>query len=200
MKRRSSLAVFAFVLILGLLTAICPPVEAQSAGGLLYVPNADADSVSAYTIGSDGTLTSAGGAIAVGDFPIYVAVRRDQAYVYVSTRDDHSISVIDTATQTVVQTLPISASSSTCGVAIRPNGSKVYVAARNGGVGTIRVLHANVNTGQLTETGSIDVGDGPRGVAISQAGTRVYAVNQNVNTVSVIDTGTDAVIVTVPVG
>ena len=45
-----------------------------------------------------------------------------------------------------------------------------------------------------------DVGLHPTGMALSQAGDRLYVTNANSDTVSVIDTGTDTVAKTVHVG
>ena len=47
---------------------------------------------------------------------------------------------------------------------------------------------------------TVSVGDEPRGIAITPAGSRVYVANQSDDTVSVIDTNINTVIDTVPVG
>ena len=44
------------------------------------------------------------------------------------------------------------------------------------------------------------MGAGPLGVAVNPAGTRVYVTNLDANTVSVIDTATNNVTATIPVG
>lgn len=51
-----------------------------------------------------------------------------------------------------------------------------------------------------TVTGAVKVGDGPRGLAANPATNRIYVANENGDSVSVIDGGSDTVIATVPVG
>jgi YVTN family beta-propeller protein len=51
-----------------------------------------------------------------------------------------------------------------------------------------------------TVTATVSVGSGPRSVAITPDGTRVYTTNQISDTVSVIDTATNTLSATVPVG
>ncbi len=58
-----------------------------------------------------------------------------------------------------------------------------------------------IDTATNTAVGApIPVGQGPLGVAVNPAGTRVYVTNNDSNNVSVIDTSTNAVIATIPVG
>ncbi|WP_256332130.1 MULTISPECIES: YncE family protein [unclassified Streptomyces] len=47
---------------------------------------------------------------------------------------------------------------------------------------------------------SIPVGDTPQGIALTPSGARAYVANRGSNTVSVIDTATNTVTATVPVG
>ncbi|MDY9927291.1 PKD domain-containing protein, partial [Methanosarcina sp.] len=80
------------------------------------------------------------------------------------------------------------------GVAVSPDGSKVYVA--NSGNSAISVI----NTATDTVTKTVDVGSAPYGVSVTPDGAKAYVANQNSNTVSVIDTATNKVIDTVIVG
>jgi YVTN family beta-propeller protein len=98
------------------------------------------------------------------------------------------VSVIDTATNAVVA--PRSGSAfGPRGVAVTPDGSRVYVA--NGGSGTVSVIDTATNA----VVGSpIVVGPNSRTVAVTPDGSRVYVANAGNNTVSVIDTATNAVI------
>ena len=57
-----------------------------------------------------------------------------------------------------------------------------------------------INTGTNEITHTIDVGDRPRGIAISPDGTEAYVTNAGDNSVSIIDTGTKSVVATVSVG
>ncbi len=111
------------------------------------------------------------------------------------------MSVIDTATDLVTDTIPVGSGS--IGVAVSPDGSRVYVTNLNSN--TVSVI--DTATGQVTDT--IPVGISPEGVAVSPDGSRVYVTNQCASssssnctngTVSVIDTASGLVTASIPVG
>jgi YVTN family beta-propeller protein len=78
------------------------------------------------------------------------------------------------------------------GVAVSPDGRKVYVAGD-----PVSVIDTETNT----VTATIPVGPGPLGVAVTPDGRKVYVAKRGLSgTVSVIDTATNTVIATVPVG
>src|SRR3989339_694039 len=108
--------------------------------------------------------------------------------VYVLNFVSRSISVINTATNTVSATIPMGSRID----AIAAVGSKVFVA--NSGNSTVSVINAATNTVEAT----IPVGTNPRSLAV--AGTKVYVANVSSNNVSVIDTNTNSVLATIPVG
>jgi YVTN family beta-propeller protein len=96
--------------------------------------------------------------------------------------------VIATATNTVVGS-PITVGLVPFGVAVTPDGSKVYVA--NQGSNNVSVIATATNT----VVGSpITVGLVPFGVAVTPDGSKVYVANQFSNTVSVIATATNTVV------
>jgi len=81
------------------------------------------------------------------------------------------------------------------GVAVNPNGSKVYVA--NNGDDTVSAI----STATDTVTTSIPVGVEPTGLAVNPDGNKVYVANSVSNNVWVIATATDTVIGSpIPVG
>ncbi len=100
--------------------------------------------------------------------------------------------VINTATNGVTATIPVGIVP--FGVAVSPDGSKVYVT--NDGSNTVSVIDTTANTVIAT----IPVGVGPAGLAVTQDGSKVYVANFNSNSVSAIDMSTNAVIATIPVG
>src|SRR5258708_11574234 len=81
------------------------------------------------------------------------------------------------------------------GVAVSPDGSKVYVTNSITFTGTVSVIDAATNTVSAT----IPVGPCPGGVAVSPDGTKVYVTIFS-NAVSVIDTATNTVSATIPLG
>jgi YVTN family beta-propeller protein len=104
---------------------------------------------------------------------------------------DGAVSVIDTATNTVTATVPEVGGRP--GVAVTPDGTRVYVA---NGPSSVSVIDTATNT----VTATVGVGDGPFGVAVTPDGARVYVPNWVSGDVSVIDTATNTVTTTVPVG
>lgn len=177
--------------------------HARAQGPLVAVTNTATDnSVSIFTAASNGSLTLAA-TVPVGTNPIYTAMRGDQAYLYVANSNSFSISVIDTRTLTVVQTFPISTADAThdvLGIAISPDGTKAYAAARTTTTQTVRALSVDPTTGQIAQTGSVTVPQGPRGLKFSPDGTRLYVVSQTAEKLSIIDTSTDTVITTLSLG
>ena len=110
---------------------------------------------------------------------------------YISNYLSNNVSVIDTATNTVIATIPVG--SEAWGVAVKPDGTRVYVTDNNVSV---------IDTALKTVIATISVGADPEGVAVGMTpnGERVYVANSNSNTVSVINTATNMVIATVGVG
>src|SRR5438552_1027816 len=111
---------------------------------------------------------------------------------YITNLNDGTVSVIDTASNTVMATVPVGNFPN--GVAVTPDGAHVYVA--NVGDGTVSVIDTASNGVIATVT----VGGGPVGVAVTPDGARVYVGNFSGNTVSVIATATNTVTATVTVG
>jgi YVTN family beta-propeller protein len=93
----------------------------------------------------------------------------------------------------VIATIPLGGESN--GVAVTPDGRKVYVA--NSGSNNVFVIDTATNA----VIGSpIPVGLFPFGVAVTPDGRKVYAANRDNDNVSVIATATNTVIATIPVG
>jgi YVTN family beta-propeller protein len=114
------------------------------------------------------------------------AVARAQN-AYITNFNDNTVSVINTATNTVVGS-PIAVGSLPGGVAVTPDGSKVYVA--NSSSNTVSVIVTAANTVVAT----IPVGLRPRGVVVTPDGSKVYVANFSDGTVSVIDPATNMVV------
>ncbi|WP_246206689.1 YncE family protein [Virgibacillus ihumii] len=104
------------------------------------------------------------------------------AYVTNAGEGENTVSFIDTSTNTVINTVTVG--NTPFGVAITPDGTRVYVT--NQGDDTVSVIDTVTNTVVAT----VMVGNGPISVAITPDGTRAYVANANDDTVSVIDTVT----------
>ena len=96
-----------------------------------------------------------------------------KAYAYITNSDSNIVSVIDTETNTVTATVSGSALSNPAGVAVTPDGTKVYV-TNSGPVGTVSVIDTATNN----ITAKINVGNSPWGVAVNPAGTKSYVAHQ----------------------
>lgn len=122
-------------------------------------------------------------------FSMIIATR-----AYVSNQDDNSISVIDTASNNVIQTINLVGGSSPTGIAVTPDDAKVIVVDKN--LNNVFVFDIATNT--LTST--IEVGNAPQWVAVTPDGKNAYVTNSGSNTISVIDILTCTVVDTIPVG
>jgi YVTN family beta-propeller protein len=83
---------------------------------------------------------------------------------YVANEGGNTVSVIDTATNTVIGTLP---ASTPVGVAVSPDGSKAYVG--NAQSNSVSVIDTATNT--ITSTIPVD---SAFGVAVAADGSRIY--------------------------
>src|SRR5262249_30349888 len=112
-------------------------------------------------------------------------------FAYVTNLGSGTVSVIDTATNTVVATVPVGFAPR--GVAITPDGTHAYVVNTNSD--TVSVIATATNTVVAT----VPVGSFPFWVAITPDGTHAYVTNLFSNTVSVIATATNTAADTLPV-
>ena len=117
------------------------------------------------------------------------STRAQNAYI---TSLNNTVSVIDTATDTISATIPVGLAPE--GVAVSPDGSKVYVTNLNSN--TVSVIDTATDTVNAT----IPVGLAPFGVAVSPDGSKVYVTHNESSTISVIDTATNTVSATITVG
>jgi YVTN family beta-propeller protein len=110
---------------------------------------------------------------------------------YVANSFSNSVSVIDTASNTVVATVGVGMNPFE--VAITPDGTRAYVT--NFLSNSVSVI----DTASNTVVNTVGVGANPNGVAITPDGTRAYVTIQTSN-VSVIDTASNTVVARVGVG
>ena len=105
---------------------------------------------------------------------MHVAVTPDGTRAYVTNFNSNTVSVINTATNTVTATIAVGANPD--GVAITPNGATIYVANSGNGTGTNVSV---INTASNTVTATVTVGSGPDGIAVTPNGANAYVTNSS---------------------
>jgi YVTN family beta-propeller protein len=163
------------------------------------------------------------GTIAVGKGPTGLTFSRDGRFAYVSNQGDKTVEVIDTASHRVLKAIPVGTNphflvlgpdgriwgTNTGGtdiyvidpatqdkVAKGLQGPNAYVTVA--GLNRVVVLSADPSNLRILE--QIDVGQRPNGISGNREGTRLFVVHEVSNDLKVIDTGSSAVLATVPVG
>ena len=119
-----------------------------------------------------------------------MAVSPDGSKAYVTNYGSNTVSVINTATNTVVGTVPVG--SSPWGVTFAAGGARAYV--NNSGANNVSVINVATNT----VVGTIPVGAQPRALVASPDGSKVYVSNTDDFAVHVINTATNTVVARIP--
>ena len=127
----------------------------------------------------------------MGVAPQAVAVSPDGKSVYVVCPGSNVVSVIDTASNTVVHT--ISVANGPYGISITPDGSTAFVSEYFGSATAVINLSTN------TVVATVPVGANPRGSAVTPDGADIWQTNLSSAFVSVISTANDTVTATIPV-
>ncbi len=112
-------------------------------------------------------------------------------YAFVTLIGNNTASVLDTKSNTVVQSA-IAVGSAPHTAAYSPDGGRLYVTDNVSN--TVSV----VDTVSRSVIRTIPVGSNPRGIAVSQDGRRVYVSNNGSQSLSIIDAGSLGVSNTVP--
>lgn len=149
-------------------------VVAARASGKLYTANIGSNTVSAIEPGASKVTQ-----IAVGKGPEGIAISPDDREVWVAHRQDGGVSIIDTATDTVRETIRVG--QSPIRVKFTPDGKRVLISDPQSG--DVIVLDAATRK----ELKRIQVGGGPVGMVITPDGHRAFVARSQANRVSVID-------------
>jgi len=158
---------------------------------------------SAFSLGRPTSLSQANGGgpvvvttVAVGTWPLDVAVNPNTNRIYVANGGSNNVSVIDGASNTVVATVGVGAIP--VGVAVNPSTNRIYVGiyVANESSNSVSVIDGASNTVVAT----VPVGSDPSGVSVNPSTNRIYVANYNSDSVSVIDGASNTVVATVAVG
>jgi len=125
-------------------------------------------------------------------FPVGIDVDDNYAYIVQGTETKGEVVFINSLKYTLEGTVSVGVYP--FGLAVTPDGKKLYVANRSSGnVSVIDIADKKV-------IATIEVEDGPVRVAITPDGSKAYVANRESNSVSVVDIKTDTVVTTLPAG
>ena len=122
-----------------------------------------------------------------------------EPFAYITNAFAPSVSVVDTATNQIAATIDLPPGSTPIAAAITPDSRKVYVTSQDafsacGANAAVFVIDTASNT---IEAGPVAVECEPTAIAITPDGKFAYVASQLSDTISVIDTATDAVSATI---
>jgi YVTN family beta-propeller protein len=122
-----------------------------------------------------------------------IAISPDGKEVWAAARTEAKISIISTATDTIVASFP-SGGKSPKRMDFTPDGSQVWVT--NSGSSQTTVFDARAR--ELIDT--VTTAKDPSGVSISPDGRRVYVTNSNANLLTFIDAASRKILTTMAIG
>ncbi len=165
-----------------------PQVENSSPAGLallsskkfLYVANSHANTISIFSVGSDGTLTLSGTPIPAGDSnPNSMVIDPTGKYLLVTNNNSSgSVSVfsIDAGSGALTPVgAPVFANASPTEILIIPSGKFVYVT--NPGLGMVTAFTFSSGVLQQMPTSPVISGAGAFGLAVDGSGRFLYVAN-----------------------
>jgi YVTN family beta-propeller protein len=133
------------------------------------------------------------GTVTVGNRPRSLAVDSARQRVYVANFDSNSISVVNSQTNQVIQTIPNIASAND--IAHDPTHNLIWVS--NYLAGQVTPIQANDDATSFTVLPALTVGVGPWGVAYDKIHDFIYVVNSQADSVTVINAASRTVAATV---
>lgn len=132
------------------------------------------------------------GTITVGSRPAEAGITPDGSKLYVANTQGDSVSVIDTATDSVVKVIPLTAGGSPHWIAVAPNRNEIYIAERVSGYVDIISTDTDIVVSRVhTDSGLLNR------IAVTPDGSKLYTTSAHVNgtiRMSIIDLGTRNVV------
>ena len=172
------------------------PSAMIAAGSAVFVSNSAANTISAYTVNSDGTLTAASGAQATGTTPVGMAVDSGGHFLFVANQGQQSVAAsgsisvfsVQGTTLTAVPGSPFPTAAPLApfgtgpsAVAVTPDAKFLYVANQFDNTVTEFSVDAS---GVLTRLVAIPVGTAPSALTITPDGGFLYVGNSGSSNVS----------------
>jgi YVTN family beta-propeller protein len=124
-----------------------------------------------------------------------LALSANDSLLAVANPDNDTVSLFNVAAGRATRLAEVEVGNEPNGVAVMPDGSKVYAADTVSG--TVSVIRVNSVRGRYRVSDQIKVGTEPYGLALTPLGSKLYVTNSRSNSVSVIDTASDRVIKTI---
>lgn len=167
----------------------------------LYASGGDNNWIVRYAISNDKLVAS--DTIRLGDAwskqknavsisPTGLALNDQKGILYVVTKEDNSLYLIDLKTNTIQQKVGLGADAYTC--LLNADRSKLYISIWGGD----KVAIFDIRKNAIID--SIAVGDNPNDLCLSRNGRYLYVANANDNTVSVVDLKKNKVLETLNTG
>lgn len=154
-------------------------------GSFAYVANTDSNTISIIKT-SDNTKVD----IPVGDSPVALALDSAGTTLYVANAGDKTVTAIDTNTGALLHTYDLNGAEPTS-VIVSPDDAYVYTSNTNDTISLI-----DLATGVVAPPIHID----PIGLVANLDGSRIYALSEFENRVTILEGGTGAFIGTIDVG
>lgn len=130
--------------------------------------------------------------IIVGEAPSGMSITPDGSKLYVVNNTSYSVNVIDTATNLIIKTIPLTAGSKPQSSAISPDGTEIYITERlTGNVKVISTITDSVVATIDTPSSLIF------GITFTPDGSKAYVSSANVNgtiRMTIIDTASRSVV------
>lgn len=149
----------------------------------LYASGGNDNWILKYTI-KDNKLTTAdtiklGKPWPVKISPTGIALDDKKQILYITTKEDNSLYVVDLKTKKILQQLQLGSEGYTC--LLSPDKNELYVSVWGGD----KILVYDTNKNKFID--SVKVGDNPNDICLTHSGKYLFVANANDNTVSVID-------------
>jgi len=163
-------------------------------GKVVYVTNEADNSVSVLDIETGAQIAK----IATGGRPRSVVFTADGARAFITCETTRALTLVDARTHTPSGELELPGDLvRPMGMVVSPDGHTLYVSGGRGK--TVHVVAIDEPTPRVKST-IAEVGTRPWGIGVTRSGDRLYTANGPTGDVSVVDTGTGAVLRHIAVG